>query len=148
MPTPALSPRAKSIALFVSIAVNVLLVSAVTTQALSDSSFTSRDRRPEARVERLAKKLPEADADRLRKAFAARAGEMPAAQAELTAARHAFRQALRAEPYNPGAVEKSLAVLDASRTKVRQIMRAAVVTAAAEMSAEGRARLADRGKRR
>ena len=41
MPTLTLSPRAKSIALFVSIAVNVLLVSAVATQALSDSSFTA-----------------------------------------------------------------------------------------------------------
>jgi len=148
MPTSTLSPRAKSIALFASIVVNVLLVSAVATLALSDSSSSNRDRGPEARVERLANKLPEADANRLRKAFAARAGDLPAAQAELTASRSAFRQALRAEPYNPAAVEKSLAALDASRTKVRQIMRAAVIAAAAEMSAEGRARLADRGKRR
>lgn len=148
MPVPMLSSRAKSIALFVSIAVNVLLVSAVATQALSDSSFTARDRSPQARVERLAKNLPEADAEKLRKAFAARTGELPAARAELAKARDALRQAFRAEPFDPAAVEKSLAALDASRAKVRQIMRAAVVAAAAEMSADGRARLADRGKRR
>ncbi len=148
MPMPTLSPRAKSISLFVSVVVNVLLISAVTTQVLSDSSFSPRDRSPASRIERLAKKLPDADADKLRKSFAAHADELPAARKELLAARAAFRKALRAEPFDAAAVEKSLAALDASRAKVRGIIRTAVFGAAAEMSPEGRARLAERGRPR
>ncbi|MBI3113428.1 MAG: periplasmic heavy metal sensor, partial [Rhodospirillales bacterium] len=97
---------------------------------------------------RLAKKLPGPDADKLRKAFAARAGDLPAARAELAAARDAFRQALKAEPFDPARLEKSLAAMDASRAKIKQIMRTAVVAAATEMTVEGRGRLADRGQRR
>lgn len=148
MPMPTLSPRAKSIALFASVVVNVLLISAVTTQVLSDSSFRSYNRSPEARVERLAKKLPEADAQKLRDAFAAHAGELPAARAEMKAARDSFRQALRAEPFDPAALEKSLAAIDTARAHLKQIMRSAVFGAAAEMSADGRARLAEHRRRR
>lgn len=148
MPTLTFSPRAKSIALFVSIAVNVLLVSALAAQALSTPEFKSRDRSAESRVERLAKNLPGADADKLRKAFAAHAGELPAARAQLTAARDAFRQALKEEPFDPARLEKSLAAMDSSRAKIKQIMRTAVVAAATEMTAEGRGRLAEGAKRR
>ena len=148
MTTLTLSPRAKSIALFVSIAVNVLLVSAIAAQALSAPEVKNRDRSAESRVERLASNLPSADADKLRKAFAAHAGELPAARAELTAARDAFRQALKTEPFDPARLEKSLAAMDASRTKIKRIMRTAVVSAAAEMTAEGRGRLAEGARRR
>lgn len=148
MPLPILSPRAKSIALFVSIAVNVLLISAVATQALTTSDFRGRGRSAESRVERLAKHLPTSDADKLRKAFAAHAGELPAARAELKASREAVRAALRAEPFDPARLEKTLAAMDASRAHMKQILRAALVSAASEMSADGRARLADRRRRR
>jgi len=148
MPILTLSLRAKSIALFVSIAVNVLLISAIAAQALSAPGFKSRDRSAESRVERLAKKLPSPDADKLRKAFAARAGDLPAARAELTASRDAFRQALKAEPFDPARLEKSLVAMDVSRAKIKQIMRTAVAAAAAEMTAEGRGRLAEGAKRR
>jgi len=148
MPTLTLSPRAKSIALFVSIAINVLLISAIAAQALSAPGFKSSDRSAESRVERLAKKLPDTDADKLRKAFAARAGDLPAARAELKAARDAFRQALKAEPFDPARLEKSLVAMDVSRAKIKQIMRTAVAAAAAEMTAEGRGRLAEGAKRR
>jgi len=148
MPMLTLSPRAKSITLFVSIAVNVLLISAIAAQALGTSGFRSRDRSAESRVEGLAKHLPRPDADKLRKAFAAHAGDLPAARAELTSALEGLRQALKSEPFDPARLEKALSEMDASRAKVKQIMRAAVVAAAAEMSAEGRARLADRGRQR
>jgi uncharacterized membrane protein len=147
MNMPRLSPPAKSVALFVSLAANVLLVSAIATQALSSGKFDNRDRSTASRVERLADRLPGPDGAKLKAAFAAHAADLPAAHTDLKAARDAFRQALAANPYDPAAVEKSLAALDASRARVRQIMRATIVSAVAEMSPDGRKSLADRTQR-
>lgn len=144
---PTLSPRAKSMTLFASIALNVLLASAIATQAI-DKRFYDRNRSTVSRIERLAERLPGPDGDKLRASFAAHAKDLPAARSELKATRDAFRKALAADPYDPAAVEKALAQLDASRAKVRQMVRVTVVSAAAEMSAEGRKRLADSSKRR
>ena len=142
-----LSPRSKSIFLFASVALNVLLASAIVTQAI-DRRVYDRDRSTSSRVTHLAKRLPGPDGEKLRTAFSAHAKDLPAARNELKAAREAFRKALASDPYDPAAVEKSLAGLDSSRAKVRKIMRETIVTAAAGMTAEGRKRLAESGRRR
>jgi uncharacterized membrane protein len=142
-----LSSRSKSIFLFASIAINVLLASMIATQAI-DKRAQDRDRTTSSRIAHLAERLPGPDGEKLRAAFSAHAKDLPTARTELKAARAAFRKALAADPYDRAEVEKSLAQLDSSRAKVRKIMRETVVTAAADMSAEGRKRLADSAKRR
>ena len=142
-----LSPRSKSTFLFVSVALNVLLASAITTQAI-DKRAHDRDRTTSSRIGHLAERLPGSDGEKLRAAFSAHAKDLPAARNELKTARDGFRKALAADPYDRAAVEKSLAELDASRAKVRKIMRETVVTAAADMTAEGRKRLAEGARRR
>ena len=142
-----LSPRSKSIFLFASVALNVLLASAIVTQTIDRRTY-DRDRSTSSRVAHLAKRLPGPDGEKLRTAFSVHAKDLPAARNEMKAAREAFRKALATDPYDPVAVEKSLAGLDSSRAKVRKIMRETIVTAAAEMTTEGRKRLAESGRRR
>ena len=142
-----LSPRSKSIFLFASIALNVLLASTIVTQTIDRRAY-DRDRSTSSRVAHLAKRLPGPDGEKLRTAFSVHAKDLPAARNEMKAAREAFRKALATDPYDPVAVEKSLAGLDSSRAKVRKIMRETIVTAAAEMTAEGRKRLAESARRR
>lgn len=142
-----LSPRSKSIFLFASIALNVLLASAIVTQAI-DKRAHYRDRSTSSRVAHLAKRLPGPDGEKLRAAFSAHSKDLPEARNEMKAAWDAFRKALTADPYDAAAVEKSLVALDSSRAKLRKIMRETVVTAAAEMTPEGRKRLVDSARRR
>ena len=132
-----ITPRTKSIALFASIALNIVLASAIVTHTI-DKRYHERDRATQSRIAHLAKRLPGPDGEKLRAAFFAHAKDLPAARNELKTARDAFRKALAADPFDPAAVQKAFADLDASR----------IVTAAAEMTPEGRKRLAHSARRR
>ena len=141
-----LSGRRLSIAFFVSLAVNVLLVSAIAAYALRDRWSPGRDRLAYG-IDRVVDKLPAEDGAKLRAAFTARAKELAALQATVRESREAMRRALRAEPFDAGALVQSMAVLDAKRSDMQRLLHAMTAEAAAGMTPDGRTRLAERPRR-
>ena len=101
-----MSARAQSIALLVSLAVNLLLVSAIVTYAVRGHDRGGRDRMA-AGIERMAGRLPEADATRLRAAYQAHVDEFRAAREDIRRLREAVRAALHAEPFDPKALDQA-----------------------------------------
>ncbi|MBI4182790.1 MAG: periplasmic heavy metal sensor [Proteobacteria bacterium] len=126
----------------ISLAVNVFLVAVIIAYLVTH--------RPEGprwgaspRLDRIASTLPAPDGDKLRSTFAARSGEVGAATAAYRQARIAIRQALRAEPFDQSRLREAMAEARAKRVALETMLQDVVTTAAAEMSGEGRARLAD-----
>lgn len=142
-----LSPRTQSIALVVSLAVNLLVASAVGAYAIHRHHDWNRDRNA-ARIERLADRLPDADAAKLRAAYTAREAEFKAAREETRRLRDAVRAALRAQPFDAKALDDAVARLATQTAATRKAFYGMVAATAAQMSADGRTRLAEPHHRR
>lgn len=140
--------RAGAIALLCSVALNLVLVSAVAVHfyrgvpgprpgmnAMAGGGFE---------IDRMAARLPEADGKVLKQAFESRSGDIKAAQAALRDASGAVRKALTAEPFEAKAVDAAMAKVTQERMQMQQALQGVFATAAAEMSKEGRERLARR----
>jgi uncharacterized membrane protein len=102
-----------------------------------------RPRTAAARIERLAATLPAADAETLRGAFRARAGGTEAARDALNRASERIQGALRADPFNASELRTAMAQTRSLRIVYDQAFHEVVAAAAAEMSPQGRAKLAD-----
>jgi uncharacterized membrane protein len=101
------------------------------------------DRSTAARIERLAATLPAADAAKLRDKFQAHRAAVETARQGYDAARDAIRDALRREPFDVAAMLAAMTRARAARQTFDQELQTLLANAAAEMSPEGRARLAE-----
>lgn len=137
-----LSPRTQSIALVVSLAVNLLVASAIAAYAIHGHRDRAGDRNA-TRIERLAERLADADAATLRAAYAAREAEFKAAREETRRLRDGVRAALRADPFDAKALDGAMARLADQRAATQQAFYGVIAAAAAGMSPDGRARLAE-----
>lgn len=142
-----MSARAQSIALLVSVAVNLLLVSAIGTYALRGQDRFGRDRMA-AGIERMASRLPDADAAKLRSAYQAHAAEFSAAREDVRKLREAVRAALRAQPFDPKALDQATENLASRRAAMDRAFMTLISSAVVQMSPEGRARLLNRPRER
>jgi len=142
-----MSARAQSIALLVSLAVNLLLVSAIATYAVRGHHRPDRDRLA-AGIERMAGRLPEADATRLRAAYQAHVGEFKAAREDIRRLREAVRTALHAQPFDPKALDRATENLASRRAAMDRAFMTLISGAVVQMSPEGRARLLPRPRER
>ena len=143
-----MSARAQSIALLVSLAVNVLLISAIAAYALQGHHHRDRGDRMHAAVERMAGRLPDGDAARLRSAYAAHLDEFKAARDEVRRLRESVRTALHAQPFDPKAFQQAAQKLTDRRAAMDRAFVNVVTGAVIQMSPEGRARLLDRRRDR
>ncbi|MEI6556916.1 MAG: periplasmic heavy metal sensor [Rhodospirillaceae bacterium] len=97
---------------------------------------------PGRMMEDIARSLPEADAAILRQRFAAE----PLLRTPFRDGRDMMtpvREAMRAEPFDPAALEAAFGGLHQDRSRFDQALERALITAATAMSPEGRRRLAD-----
>jgi uncharacterized membrane protein len=96
-----------------------------------------------SRLNRIAATLPAADAQVILAELRADAEKIAVAQADLRLSREALRNALRAEPFDAGAVRAAMAANRAARESFAQVFQGVIAAAAAKMSVVGRNKLAD-----
>ncbi len=132
-----------------SLALNLFVIAAGTALyvrhqfAQPAATQAERPRTAAARIERLAATLPAADAETLRGAFRARASATEAVRDALNRASERIQGALRADPLNAGELRTAMAQTRTARIAYDQAFHEVVAAAAAEMSPQGRAKLAD-----
>lgn len=130
----------------VSLLLNVFLAGVVAALALPMAFGPPRPPHgppdPMHMAERMAETLPPADAELLRKAFAARAGMIRDSKATMDAFPDRLRAAMGAEPFAIDTLAAVFADGRAARTEMEDAMSAAVLDAVGRMSPEGRHRLA------
>lgn len=94
-------------------------------------------------IQRMAADLPPADRDILQSAYQVRKGELDRMDKDVQAARERVSAAMRAQPYDPAALEQAMAAARDAREPAVETVEQAVADAAARMSPEGRIKLAD-----
>lgn len=97
----------------------------------------------ERMIQRMSTDLPPADRDVLQAAYQTRKGELDRMDKDVQAARERVGAAMRAQPYDPAALDKAMADARDAREPVLESVEQAVAEAAAKMSPEGRMKLAD-----
>lgn len=142
---PAATPRWLLLA---SLALNLFFIGGVGAIALrgylsAPAAPPAIDRSAAGRTERLAATLPGADAEKLRAEFAARRGPIEAAQNKYRSMQDKARDVLRREPYDVDAMRATMTEIRAARDAFDQALQGMFATAAAQMSPEGRKKLAD-----
>lgn len=158
-----LSGRSGPIALLLSVALNLIVVTAVGVHFFArdghrDHRMGWRDARQGSQaaqaarasfgISRLANRMSEADGKALLDAFAAKEADVKAIRDGYREARRKLRDALKADAYDAGAVSAAMVALAAQRNRLQDTLQGIIVTAAATMSVEGRTKLANRGNRR
>jgi Spy/CpxP family protein refolding chaperone len=129
--------------LWASLALNVFLAAIIVAHLVAHRGPGHGAAGFGARIDRMAASLPATDGDRLRAAFTARADRVDEAVKSFRQAMAAVRRALRAEPFDPTAHRYAMAETRAKRAAIEEELQAVVAAAATEMTAEGRARLAE-----
>src|SRR3954469_3225402 len=104
---------------------------------------TERPRTAAARIDRLAAPLPAADAEKLRTAFRAREAAAEGARDALNRAFERVQTTLRTQPFDPAQLRAVLAEVRTARPAYEQVMQEIYLSAATDMSPEGRAKLAE-----
>lgn len=94
-------------------------------------------------VQRMSTNLPAPDREILLSSYQARRSELARLDKEVQASREKVSAAMRSEPYDPAALEQAMAASREVREPVVATVEQAVAEAAARMSPEGRAKLAD-----
>ena len=141
--------RSTRVLLIGSLALNLFFIGTVGALAVrhylmpTQSTATERPRTAAARIERLAAPLPAADAEKLRAAFRAREAAAEGARDTLNRAFDRIQTALRAEPFDAAQLRAAFGEARAARPVYEQAMQEIVGLAAADMSRQGRDRLAD-----
>jgi uncharacterized membrane protein len=95
------------------------------------------------RLNRLAATLPMTDATVMRTELRVDAVQIAAAQADLRLSQEKFRDSLRAEPFDLGAMRVALVQVQTARDKFDLVLHNVIAAAAAKMSVVGRNKLAD-----
>jgi uncharacterized membrane protein len=132
--------------LWISLAINIFLAAAIASHLLVNRPDRPRGLGP--RIDRIAASLPAADGDRLRAAFEARSAEIAEARSAFREAQDRIRDALAREPFDAAAVREAMAGARGAREAFDAALHETVFEAAAAMSAEGRASLAQWQSRR
>jgi uncharacterized membrane protein len=127
--------------LFASLALNLFFVGV--GAALLIRQPAPLDRSTAGRIERLAATLPAADAGKLRGKFQAQRAAVEDARERYDAARDTIRGTLRREPFQLSAMQEAMTRARAARQNFDQELQTLLANAAAEMSPEGRERLAE-----
>jgi uncharacterized membrane protein len=149
MMTMDVQDRSSRLLLIGSLALNLFFIGTIGALAArhymvpASPAAVERPRTASARIERLAAPLPAADAEKLRAAFQARAGEAEGARDALNAAFERVQGALRAEPYDPTRLAAAFKDARAARPAYELAMQQVIEAAAASMSREGRSKLAE-----
>lgn len=137
----------RSLPLLISLALNVLLLSAIGGHFLREAADDEPKRRTSF-VERMAERLSADDAARLRAVYEQHGDALAALRNTVELRQEDYRRALRSEPYDPAAVERALDRLVAERSEMYRAFGRIIAEAATGMSLEGRAVLAERRRRR
>jgi uncharacterized membrane protein len=124
-----------------SIALNLFLVAVIATHLLSHKHF-GRRMAPTMRIDSLAATLPTADGDKLRAALQARS-DIGAALDAFRAAQDKVRGILRTEPFDQAALKQAMAEARARHQVVEAAIHDLIAGVAGQMSAEGRAKIAE-----
>ena len=132
-----------------SLALNLFFVATIASLAVrhyvmpAPQAVTERPRTAAARIDRLAAPLPAADAEKLRTAFRAREAAAEGARDALNRAFERVQTTLRTQPFDPAQLRAVLAEVRTARPAYEQVMQEIYLSAATEMSPEGRAKLAE-----
>jgi uncharacterized membrane protein len=134
--------------LLISLAINLFFVGAVGALAVrshlaTDVPVAETRRTAEARIDRIAATLPAADAATLRAKFALERSSAEAAREAYDRSLEEVRTALRAEPFDGSALTAAMANARSERVALDQVLHEIIAASAAQMSPEGRSRLAD-----
>jgi uncharacterized membrane protein len=145
---PVVGDRASRIVLFVSLALNlfflgVLGATAVRQLWLQPPAAFQPSRTAAERIDRLAATLQADDADKLRVEFHGREQALETAHSAYRRAQEAVRAALRAEPFDVGAVRSAMADTRAARLALDHALHEVISIAAVQMSSAGRNSLAN-----
>jgi uncharacterized membrane protein len=133
--------------LLISLVVNLFFVGIIGAMAvhsyLASEPITQSRRTAEARIDRIAATLPAADAAILRAKFDSERSSAEAAHAASERSLEQVRTALRAEPFDASALTAAMADARSERVALDQVLHEIIAAGAAQMSSEGRSRLAD-----
>ena len=144
--TPAPGTRSRRGILLWSLALNLFLICGIGAYVAGSAfhhagSFGKGG--PAHQFERLASRLPAADASILRTEFDKKAKEIEDEHQAAHSTRDAVRQVLSAEPYNAEATRQALAQAWAAHVRLNQVLQEVIEAAAEKMTQAGRAKLAD-----
>ena len=95
------------------------------------------------RLDRIAAKLPPADATVLRAQLRGEAMKVAAAEADLRLSQEEVRKTLRAQPFDAEAMRTAMAESRVAHDNFDQVLHDTIAAAAAKMSVVGRTTLAD-----
>jgi uncharacterized membrane protein len=95
------------------------------------------------RIEQLAETLPKADAELLDRVFRAHAAELSEYTAAIRLAQDHLRDGFRAQPFDRKPIEAAMAATRFNHDAAKHVVHDVILEAAAQMSPEGRAKLAD-----
>ena len=134
--------------LLISLVVNLFFVGiigamAVHSYLVSEPPVTQLRRTAEARIDRIAATLPTADAAILRAKFDSERSSAEDAHETYDRSLEQVRTALRAEPFDASALTSAMADARSERVALDQVLHEIIAASAAQMSTEGRSRLAD-----
>jgi uncharacterized membrane protein len=124
-----------------SIALNLFLIALFSTHLLSHR-HDDRRMAPTMRIDGLAATLPTEDGDKLRAALQARK-DIGAAVDEFRVAQDKVRSILRTEPFDQAALKQAMMEAQARHQVVEAAIHALLADVAGQMSAKGRAKLAE-----
>ncbi|MGE5539368.1 MAG: periplasmic heavy metal sensor [Gemmatimonas sp.] len=135
------------IALLASVALNLLLAGVIGVW-VARPMFRGPAPQPEFGrvIDRMANRLPDSDAAVLRRAYDAHREEIARLGQNVRRTRERVRAALRADPFDAGALAAAMGEMRAARNGVEDAIQSVMREGAAEMSPEGRRTLA-RGPR-
>jgi uncharacterized membrane protein len=129
-----------------SLALNLFFIGVVLAMAVRPApapAVSTWDPDVFVRIERIAATLPASDATILRTQVGADRAPLAAAQKTYHADRATIRDALRAEPFDSGALRAAKGRTRADRQSYDQILQNLFAEAASKMSQQGRLALAD-----
>ncbi len=134
--------------LLVSLALNLFFVGTAGTMVVRDyliapTDAPQFDRSIDFRIERIATRLPSADAALLRSEFAARRGPIETAHDNIQRMREKAHAVLRQEPFDADAMRSAMADIRSARNGFDQAIHGVILAAASKMSPEGRRKLAE-----
>ncbi len=132
-----------------SLALNLLFVGAAGAVAIRLSGpvplapVARIDHSLTGRLDRIAAKLPPADAEVLRAQLRGEAVKVATAETDLRLAQEEVRKTLRAQPFDAAAMRAALAASRVAHDSFDQVLHDTIAAAAAKMSVAGRTTLAD-----
>ena len=135
--------------LLVSLTLNLFFVGAAGAVAFRYSSpvplatVARIDHSLASRFDRIAASLPPTDADVLHAELRNEAVKVAAAQADLRLAQDDVRKSLRAQPFDPEAMQRAMAESRTAHENMDQVLHNLITVAAPKMSVVGRTKLAD-----